>query len=152
MGRSKLEPKSKPKIVLDSRLEDIGVGPWQGVVTRKDWTDHRQRYWDLQLAAGGNNGLEHPRQTQERIVTAFMEHVANFRDESVLLVSHGDVLCFLLQHLAGEELEPLVTYKRGVNKASLFAIRPDGQPKIEKIFEPEEYGTVYPHHQLPSAG
>lgn len=132
-----------PEFIHDPELRDIGVNPWQGNVAREDWTENREKYWEQQVQQT-YDGLERPDGMQARAVGAFERHTSEHPDANMLFVSHGDIICFLLQHFTGEPLEPLVHYARGVNKCSVFNVDPGPPAKVGKLFEPIEYGTVYP--------
>lgn len=132
-----------PELLLEEELRDIGVTPWEGEVLREDWTANRERHWQQQLDQSIED-LEHPKAMQERALRAFRKHVDQHQDANILFVSHGDIICFLLQHFANEPQEPLVNYHRGVNKASVFGIDSGPPAVITKLYEPTEYGTVYP--------
>lgn len=130
-------------LVVDPGLRDIGVGPWEGRVSREEWSGKRHEFWRRQLECA-EEGLEHPEEMQQRAVKAFHHHANANPEANILYVSHGDIISFILQHFAGEPLEPLVNYHRGVNKASLFSVEVGPLRRLAKLFEPSEYGTVYP--------
>lgn len=132
-----------PSIVYEPLIRDIGVDPWQGQLPRKAWTDNRDEFWQMQTEQR-LEGLEHPDQIRQRMVTAFEKHAAEHPDKTILFVSHGDPICFLLQHYRQEKLEPLIHYHLGVNKADIFQVDLEPVTKVAKLFEPLEYGTVYP--------
>jgi broad specificity phosphatase PhoE len=131
------------KVVTEPGLRDIGVGPWEGRLMRDEWTEKRQVYWQRQLECA-EDGLEHPEEMQQRALEVFHRHAEANPGANILYVSHGDIISFILQHFAGEPLEPLVHYHRGVNKASLFNVEVGPPHRVTKLFEPSEYGTVYP--------
>jgi len=134
---------ANPRFEAVPDIRDIGVDPWAGNLLRTEWTDNRQKYWEMQMS-GEVPGLEHPEEIQKRVVRAFNRIIEEHRDENILLVSHGDPICFLLQHLLHEPLEPLVNYHMGVNKAAVFQVQLEPEVAVRKLFEPREYGTVYP--------
>ena len=129
------------------QIRDIGVGPWAGKLPRREWTEHRDRYWEEQMR-GGVKGLEPPADIQQRMVDAFQRVIEQHNGKNVLMVSHVDPICFLCQHYLNEPLEPLISYHLGVNKAAVFEIKPYEPVSVTKLFEPYEYGTVYPRAQL----
>ena len=131
------------ELVVEPGLRDIGVGPWEGRVSRDEWSEKRHEFWRRQLE-GAEDGLEHPEEMQQRALEVFHRHDGADPDANILFVSHGDIISFILQHFADEPLEPLVHYHRGVNKASLFQVEIGPPHRIDKLFEPSEYGTVYP--------
>ena len=132
-----------PELLLDEELRDIGVRPWEGKVLREEWTANRGKHWQQQLNQSVKD-LEHPQAMQDRALRAFSKHIEQHPSANILFVSHGDIICFLLQHFANEPLEPLVDYHRGVNKASVFGIDTGPPAVITKLYEPSEYGSVYP--------
>ena len=134
---------ANPQFEAVHDIRDIGVDPWAGKLLRTDWTDNRQKYWEMQMS-GEVEGLEHPEEIQKRVVRAFERIVEEQRGKNILLVSHGDPICFLLQHFLHEPLESLVNYHMGVNKAAVFQIKLEPEVAVTKLFEPREYGTVYP--------
>ena len=134
----------EPERVARSYGESDFAGAGPHIETNAtEWKEVSEQYWERQIE-GALQGLEHPEEMQARAVAAFERHTAAYPDADMLFVSHGDIICFLLQHFAGEQLEPLVHYYRGVNKASLFSVDPGPPAQLGKLFEPIEYGTVYP--------
>lgn len=141
-----------PPFVSDDDIDDIRLGPWLDV-PRKDWTSHRTEvYFQLQLRSLGLNegGPENPFQTQSRLVCSFFNHVEQHNSGlPLLIVSHGDPLCFLFQYLRGDEIMHLVDYRimsrgkfRKVDKCTIWEVRllPDSESPAEVnfLFDPDE--------------
>ncbi len=138
--------ESSPTMLPDHEIRDIGVDPWQNKLLRTEWSDNRESYWKKQLSQA-EKGLEHPQDIQERMVKTFLHYAEENNGKNILLVSHGDPICFLLQHYLHEQLEPLINYHMGVNKAALFEIELQPEIAVRKLYEPREYGTVYPQER-----
>ena len=135
---------AKPKMIPEMDIRDIGVFPWQGKLPREEWTKNRRKYFEMQMKQE-INGLEHPKKIQKRMVKSFNEYTEKYPNKNLLFVSHGDPICYLFQYFNGEELEPLVFYHMGVNKAALFEVHMNNStPLVKKLYEPEECGTHYP--------
>lgn len=136
-------------MISEEEIRDIVVEPWEGT-DRAVWTRDRMKYWELQLQ-GELEGVQTPQQTQARMVGAFNKYTSAYPIETIAFISHGDLICHLLQHFREEPLAPLTEYSiipyGQIEKASVWGIRPDEEdPKdrVMKFCEYLEYGDHQP--------
>ena len=108
-----------PAIVTDDRVTDADFGEYTGAISVKEFDNHREHYWQLQLA--GQDGMESPQAIADRMYVALTELAERYRDKNILIVSHGDPIAFLLETIQGQALTPAaeVNYPK---KASIFEI------------------------------
>lgn len=94
-------------ITLDERLQEIGVGDWEGRFwrdvdqdpTRSQWYSHPR---DARFPNGETLG-----DVQARALPAVAEALHRHPDGAIALISHGDVLRTILAHYLGAGLVPM---------------------------------------------
>lgn len=102
---------------------ELDFGEWTGATFDAIRADPRWQAWRLQRSLASLPGGESMRQVQRRMVEALLEIGERHADQSVVVVSHGDVIRSALLFALGM---PLESYNRfEVGQGSLSTIRLD---------------------------
>ena len=102
---------------------ELDFGEWTGLTFDDVRADERWRLWSTCRSIATLPGGESMRQVQERIVKALVELGQAHHDDTVIIVSHGDVIRAALLFALGM---PLDLYARiEVGLASISSIRID---------------------------
>lgn len=110
-------------IELRDDLIELDFGEWTGASFESIRADPRWQAWRTQRSLARIPGGESMRQVQRRVVDALLEIDERHRHETVVLVSHGDVIRSALLFALGM---PLDDYNRlEVGQGSLSTIRID---------------------------
>jgi len=104
-------------------LLELDFGEWTGATFDSIRADPRWQAWSTQRSLATIPGGESMRAVQHRIVAAIVELTERHLDETVVLVSHGDVIRSALVFLLGM---PLDFYNRiEVVQGSISTVRID---------------------------
>jgi broad specificity phosphatase PhoE len=110
-------------VALHDDLIELDFGEWTGATFDAIRADPRWRAWSTQRSLATIPGGESMRQVQRRAVEALLEIGEAHPDESVVVVSHGDVIRAMLVFALGM---PLDFYGRiEVAQGSLSTVRID---------------------------
>ncbi|MFH0905342.1 MAG: histidine phosphatase family protein [bacterium] len=107
-----------PQIIVDPRLRDLGLGKYQGKIAYNQWHEQRQKYLAQQEIGDGE--FESPVSVQSRMREAITRAIQKHPDASLLFVSHGDPIDYVLQWVERGQLKGLAQYS--VHKASIWEL------------------------------
>ena len=110
-------------IAFRDDLIELDFGEWTGATFEAIRADPRWEMWRAQRSLASIPGGESMRQVQRRAVEAVLEITREHRDDTIVAVSHGDVIRSVLLFALGM---PLDHYNRiEVGQASLNTLRFD---------------------------
>ena len=110
-------------VAVHDDLNELDFGEWTGASFDAIRADPRWQAWATQRSLASIPGGESMRQVQRRAVEALMEIRQRHQDDTVVLVSHGDVIRSVLVFALGM---PLDFYGRiEVGQGSLSTLRID---------------------------
>jgi len=105
-------------------LIELDFGEWTGATFDSIRADPRWHAWSTQRSLASIPGGENMRQVQRRVVDALIELGERHRHETVVLVSHGDVIRSALLFALSM---PLDDYNRlEIGQGSISTVRIDG--------------------------
>ena len=111
-------------VTFHDELIELDFGEWTGITFDAIRADPRWQAWRTQRSLARIPGGESMREVQRRIVEAMMEIGERHPDETVVVVSHGDVIRSALLFALGM---PLDHYNRiEVGQGSISTINIDG--------------------------
>lgn len=103
---------------------ELDFGAWTGLTPAAIRKDERWQVWNTRRSIAATPGGESWREVQERVVNALFDLQQTHPDETVLIISHGDVIRAALLFALGM---PLDFYSRiEIALASISTIRLDG--------------------------
>ena len=112
-------------IAFHDDLIELDFGEWTGIAFDAIRADPRWQAWRTQRSLARIPGGENMRQVQRRMVEALMEIGERHQGETVVVVSHGDVIRGALLFALGM---PLDHYNRiEVSQGSISTIRVDAE-------------------------
>ena len=106
-------------------LLELDFGAWTGLAFDEVRRDERWQAWSRHRGIATLPGGERMRAVQHRIVGALIELHERHREQSVLLVSHGDVIRAALVFALGMPIDFIRRIETGI--ASLSTIRLDDE-------------------------
>jgi broad specificity phosphatase PhoE len=107
-------------------LIELDFGEWTGLTFDEVRRDERWQAWSRHRGIAALPGGETMRAVQQRIVDALLELHANHRHQSVLIVSHGDVIRAALLFALGMPLDFIRRIEVGIASLSTIRIDDDG--------------------------
>lgn len=116
---------SLPVVYRDDLLE-LDFGEWTGLTFDEVRRDERWQAWSRHRGIATLPGGETMRAVQQRIVDALVELHATHRRQSVLVVSHGDVIRAALLFALGMPLDFIRRIEVGIASLSSIRIDDDG--------------------------
>ena len=128
----------QPKVIVDDRIRDVGLGALSAKIDWGDWNNHREAYWQKQIS--GEGGMESPVAIQNRMKEAFEEYVTHFPTANILFVSHGDPITFLFEVLKQAVPTMRSVSRYHIGRANVFEVKPGRPVVINKAFEPMTAG------------
>ena len=105
---------------------ELDFGEWTGATFESIRADPRWHAWRTQRSLATIPGGESMRQVQRRVVEALIEINQRHRDETVVVVSHGDVIRSALLFALGTSLDYYNRIEVGQGSISTIRIDPDG--------------------------
>ena len=105
---------------------ELDFGEWTGATFDAIRADPRWHAWRTQRSLATIPGGESMRQVQRRVVEALIEINQRHRDETVVVVSHGDVIRSALLFALGTSLDYYNRIEVGQGSISTIRIDPDG--------------------------
>lgn len=116
---------SLPVVYRDDLLE-LDFGEWTGLTFDEVRRDERWQTWSRHRGIATLPGGETMRAVQQRIVDALVELHATHRHQSVLVVSHGDVIRAALLFALGMPLDFIRRIEVSIASLSTIRIDDDG--------------------------
>ena len=107
-------------------LLELDFGEWTGATFDAIRADPRWQAWSTQRSLAAIPGGESMRAVQQRIVAALIELNEQHLHESVVLVSHGDVIRAALLYALGMPLDFYNRIEIGQGSISTIQIHPGG--------------------------
>jgi probable phosphoglycerate mutase len=105
---------------------ELDFGEWTGATFESIRADPRWHAWRTQRSLATIPGGESMRQVQRRVVEALIEINQRHRDETVVVVSHGDVIRSALLFALGTSLDYYNRIEVGQGSISTIRIDSDG--------------------------
>jgi broad specificity phosphatase PhoE len=107
-------------------LLELDFGEWTGATFDSIRADPRWQAWSTQRSLAAIPGGESMRQVQQRVVAALVELNERHLHETVVLVSHGDVIRAVLLFALGMPLDFYNRIEVGQGSISTIQIQPSG--------------------------
>jgi broad specificity phosphatase PhoE len=107
-------------------LLELDFGEWTGATFDSIRADPRWQAWSTQRSLAAIPGGESMRTVQQRVVAALLELNERHLHESVVLVSHGDVIRAVLLFALGMPLDFYNRIEIGQGSISTIQIQPSG--------------------------
>jgi broad specificity phosphatase PhoE len=107
-------------------LIELDFGEWTGATFDMIRADPRWEAWRTQRSLAAIPGGESMRQVQRRAVEALMEIGERHAEESVVVVSHGDVIRAILVYALGMPLDFLTRIEIGQGSISTLRLDASG--------------------------